>query len=200
MGVIASISVSVDGYVTGPDDRAGQGLGVGGERLHHWVFGGPWTYDSGRDVGQMDEADRAFYEPLVARVGAGVCGRGMYDAAGAWGGTNPFPGRMFVVTHGLDDAPPVASGFTFVGDLATALARAAEEAGAQDVSLGGGADVIRQALAAGLVDELVLSTAPVVLGAGKRLFAGFERDLDLDILEVCPSPYATHVRYAVGHG
>lgn len=197
MGVIASISVSVDGFVTGPDDRPGQGLGVGGERLHHWVFGGPWTYDAPRDFAQMGESDRAFYEPLVARIGAGVCGRGMYDAAGAWGGTNPFPGRMFVVTHGLDDAPAVETGFTFVADLETALTWAQEEAGERDVSLGGGADVIRQALGAGLVDELVLSTAPVVLGAGKRLFAGFEHDLDLEVLAVHPSPYATHVRYAV---
>jgi dihydrofolate reductase len=195
--VIASITVSVDGYVTGPDDRPGQGLGVGGERLHHWVFGGPWTYDSPRESSQMAEADREFYDALVAEVGAGVCGRGMYDAAGGWGGTNPFPGRMFVVTHGLDDAPPVETGFTFVADLATALAWAREEAGEKAASLGGGADVIRQALAAGLVDELVLSTAPVVLGAGKRLFDGFERDLDLEIVSVHPSPYATHVRYAV---
>lgn len=204
MSVIASISVSVDGYVTGPDDRPGQGLGVGGERLHHWVFGGPWTYDAPRSFDGMGEADRAFYDALVARVGAGVCGRGMYDAAGAWGGTNPFPGRMFVVTHGLDDAPPVASGFTFVPDLATAIGWAREEADGKDVSLGGGADVIRQGLGAGLVDELVLSTAPVVLGAGKRLFDGFARDLDLEIVEVSPSPWATHVRYAVrddgGHG
>lgn len=197
MRVIASITTSVDGYVSGPDDRPGQGLGIGGERLHHWVFGGPWTYESPRGSGGMGPEDRTFYDTLVARVGAGVCGRGMYDAAGAWGGTNPFPGRMFVVTHGLDDAPPSESGFTFVGDLATALGWAREEAGDRDVSLGGGADVIRQALAGGLVDELVLSTAPVVLGAGKRLFAGFAHDLDLEVLAVHPSPYATHVRYAV---
>jgi dihydrofolate reductase len=148
----------------------------------------------------MGEADRAFYEPLVARIGAGVCGRGMFDAAGAWGGTNPFPGRMFVVTHRLDDAPDPGTGFTFVDDVSAAVAAARDEAGERDVSLGGGADVIRQALAAGLVDELVLSTAPVVLGGGKRLFAGFDRDLDLSVLAVHPSPYATHVRYAVGHG
>jgi dihydrofolate reductase len=199
MSVIASITVSVDGYVTGPDDGPGQGLGVGGERLHHWVFGGPWTYDAPRSFEEMAPSDRVFYDALVARVGAGVCGRGMYDAAGAWGGANPFPGRMFVVTHGLDDAPPVESGFTFVPDPATALAWAAEEAGARDVSLAGGASVIRQALAAGLVDELVISTAPVLLGAGKRLFEGFAHDVDLSVLAVHPSPYATHVRYAVRH-
>lgn len=106
---------------------------------------------------------------------------------------------MFVVTHGLDDAPAVETGFTFVADLATALEWAHEEAGQRDVSLGGGASVIRQGLVAGLVDELVISTAPVLLGGGKRLFDGFTDDLDLEILAVHPSPYATHVRYAVRH-
>jgi dihydrofolate reductase len=78
-----------------------------------------------------------------------------------------------------------------------ALAKARDAAGDGDVSIGGGADVIRQALAAGQVDELVLSTAPVILGAGKRLFDGFSRDIDLEVSKVYHSPYATHVRYAV---
>ncbi|MGC0236973.1 dihydrofolate reductase family protein [Arthrobacter sp. SD76] len=78
-----------------------------------------------------------------------------------------------------------------------ALERAAAASGGKDVSVGGGADVIRQALAAGRVDELVLSTAPVLLGAGKRLFDGFDRDVNLEILQTVSSPFATHVRYAV---
>ncbi|WP_244931036.1 dihydrofolate reductase family protein [Nocardioides sp. W7] len=197
--VIASITVSVDGYVTGPDDRPGQGLGVGGERLHYWVMGGPWTYDGEHTPGEVAGADKDFFEELVAEIGSGLIGRGMYDAAGAWGDTNPFGGPVVVLTHGLDDAPPVESGFTFVPDYATAIARARQEAGDKAVSVGGGAHVIRQALAAGDVDELVLSTAPVVLGAGKRLFEGFEEDLDLEILRVHASPLATHVRYAVRH-
>ncbi len=193
--VIASITTSVDGYVTGPDDRAGQGLGRGGERLHYWVMGGPWTYDGGHDLA-MKGPDKHFFDELVARIGAGVVGRGMYDAAGGWGGANPFPGPLFVVTHRTEDQPAEDSGFTFVDDLAKAIDLAAAAAEGAGVSVGGGADVIRQALAAGLVDELVLSTAPVVLGAGKRLFEGFEHDLDLEVLQVVSSPYATHVRYA----
>jgi dihydrofolate reductase len=194
--VIASITTSVDGYVTGPDDGPGLGLGRGGERLHYWVMGGPWTYEGGHEFA-MHGADKEFFDDLISTVGSGVVGRGMFDAAGGWGGTSPFPGTVFVVTHRTEDQPPPESGFRFVADLDTALAGAAEAAGERDVSVGGGADVIRQALAAGRVDELVISTAPVILGAGKRLFEGFDRDVDLEVVSVHSSRYATHVRYTV---
>ncbi|NYD41970.1 dihydrofolate reductase family protein [Nocardioides panaciterrulae] len=194
--VIASITTSVDGYVTGPDDGPGRGLGRGGERLHHWVMGGKWTYEGGHDFA-MHGPDKEFYDELVSTVRAGVIGRGMYDAAGAWGGTNPFPGTLCVLTHRLEDQPPAESGFRFVGDLDTALAEASAAAGSGDVAIGGGADVIRQALAAGRIDELAISTAPVILGAGKRLFEGFDHDVDLEVAGVYSSPYATHVRYTV---
>ena len=194
--VIASITTSVDGYITGPDDGPEFGLGRGGERLHYWVMGGPWTYEGGHDFA-MHGADKEFYDEFVSTVASGVVGRGMYDASGAWGGTNPFPGPLFVVTHRTDDQPPPEAGFQFVADLATALDQAVEVAGDGDVSIGGGADVIRQALAAGRVDELVISTAPVILGQGKRLFDGFDRDVELEVVKVYSSPYATHVRYRV---
>jgi dihydrofolate reductase len=197
MSVIATITTSVDGYVTGPDDGPDRGLGVGGERLHYWVMGGPWTYETEHDPGAMGGADKEFLDDLVRTAGAGICGRGMYDAAGAWGGTNPFGGTLFVLTHRIEDAPDPSTGFVFVDDLATAMQRAAEVAAGRDVTIGGGADVIRQALAAGYVDELAISTAPVILGAGKRLFEGFDHDLDLEVRRVYTSPYATHVRYAV---
>ncbi|MGY1616922.1 dihydrofolate reductase family protein [Geodermatophilus sp. SYSU D00691] len=193
MTTIASITVSLDGFVTGPDDRPGQGLGVGGERLHYWVFGGPWTYDGDHDPGAMSGEDKAYYDGLVERIGAGVVGRGMYDAAGAWGGKNPFPGTLVVLTHRTD---PHDESFVFVDDLGEALRLAREAAGDRAVSIGGGADVIRQALAAGEVDELCLSTAPVVLGAGKPLFDG-TLQLDLEPLAVHWSRWATHVRYGV---
>jgi dihydrofolate reductase len=117
----------------------------------------------------------------------------MYDAAGAWGGTNPFPGRLVALTHRTDDLHDES--FVFVDDLGEALRLAREAAGDKAASIGGGADVIRQALAAGEVDELCLSTAPV-LGAGKPLFEG-GLELDLESLEVHQSRWATHVRYAV---
>ena len=194
--VVASITVSLDGYVTGPDDVPGRGLGTGGERLHYWVMGGPWTYGAEPGFGMQPE-DREFYDLLTADLGAGVVGRGMYDAAGAWGGTNPFPGPVVVLTHRVEDQPAESSGFRFVSGFDEALGVARELAGGGDVSLGGGADLVRQGLAAGVVDELALSTAPVVLGGGKRLFDGFTHDLDLEILSVHPAAYAVHVRYAV---
>jgi dihydrofolate reductase len=197
---IASITTSVDGYVVGPDDRPGQGLGVGGERLHHWVMGGPWTYaDDGRDASGMHGPDKEFFDELTADLGAGIVGRNMYEAAGAWGGTNPFPGTLVVLTHRTGDQPDPASGFLFVDGFDAALRTAREHAGDRVVALGGGADLIRQGLAAGVVDELAISTAPVVLGGGKRLFEGFDHDLDLEVRGVWSSPFATHVRYAVVH-
>jgi len=178
--VIASITVSLDGYVTGPDDGPGNGLGTGGERLHYWVMGGPWTYGSEQSF-DMDAADRQFYESLTEGMGAGIVGRRMYDAGEAWGGTNPYPGTLIVLTHRVEDQPDESSGFRFVSGFDEALADARALAGDQNVLLGGGADLIRQGLAAGVVDELAISTAPVVL----------------DILDVHPSSYAVHTRYAV---
>ncbi len=169
--VIASITTSVDGYVTGPDDGPEYGLGRGGERLHYWVMGGPWTYEGGHDFA-MHGPDKEFYDELVSTVASGVVGRGMYNAAGAWGVTNPFPGALYVLTHRTADQPAAKSGFRLVANLDLALAPATEAAGDGDVAVGGGGDVIRQALAAGKVDELVISTAPVILCAGKRLFDG----------------------------
>jgi dihydrofolate reductase len=194
--VIASITTSVDGYITGPDDGPELGLGRGGERLHYWVMGGPWTYEGGHDF-SMHGPDKEFFDDLVSSMASGVVGRGMYDASGGWGGTNPFPGPLFVLTHRTEDQPAQESGFRFVGDLESALGQASEVAGDGDVAIGGGADVIRQALAAGRVDELVISTAPVILGAGKRLFDGFDQDVNLEVIKVYSSPYATHVRYIV---
>ncbi|HEY8547636.1 MAG TPA: dihydrofolate reductase family protein [Acidimicrobiales bacterium] len=200
MSVVAAITTSLDGYVAGPDDKPGQGLGVGGERLHDWVMGGSWTYEddaAGRSPGGLGGVDREFLQELTANVGAGICGRNMYEASEAWGGTNPFNGTLFVLTHRTDEAPDPSTGFRFVDGLDTALQLATEAAGERDVAISGGASVIRQALAAGHVDELAISTAPVVLGAGKRLFDGFDRDVDLEILKVYPSRFATHVRYRV---
>ena len=183
--------------MTGPDDRPGQGLGIGGERLHYWVFGGPWTYDGEHDFGAMSGEDEAFYDGLVGRIGSGVVGRGMYDAAGAWGGTNPFPGTLVVLTHRTEDQPDESAGFAMVDGFEAAFRRAREAADGGGIAIAGGAATIRQALAAGVVDELGITTAPVVLGRGKRLFESFEQDLDLEILSVHHSPYAVHTRYGV---
>jgi dihydrofolate reductase len=196
--VIATITTSVDGYYAGPNDGPGSGLGIGGERLHYWVMGGPWTYETEHEPGTgMAEADRDYFADLTSGIGAGIIGRGMYDAAEAWGGTNPFNGPLWVVTHRIEDAPDPVTGFRFIDSLDEALKEAKAAAGGKDVAISGGGDVIRQALAGGRVDVLALSTSPVVLGRGKRLFDGFDHDLDLEIREVYTGPYATHVIYDV---
>jgi dihydrofolate reductase len=196
--VIATITTSVDGYYAGPNDGPGSGLGIGGERLHYWVMGGPWTYETEHEpnVG-MAEADQAFFADLTSGIGAGIIGRGMYEAAEAWGGTNPFDGPVWIVTHRLEDAPDPATGFRFIDSLDGAFKEANAAAAGKDVAISGGGDVIRQALADGHVDVLALSTAPVVLGGGKRLFDGFDHDIDLEIRNVYTGPYATHVIYDV---
>jgi dihydrofolate reductase len=197
MSVVASITTSIDGYVAGPDDKPGLGLGRGGERLHNWVMGGPWSFDDEPQGTGLTGVDKEFMDDLTANVGAGICGRGMYDSSEAWGGTNPFGGPLFVVTHRTADAPDPSTGFHFVDGLDLAIERATEAADGRDVAISGGASVIRQALAAGCVDELAISTAPLVLGDGKRLFEGFDHDIDLVIVKAYPSTFATHVRYRV---
>jgi dihydrofolate reductase len=192
--VIAGITTSVDGYITGPDDGPGRGLGTGGERLHYWVFGGPWSYDKEPD-GQTTGEDQAWLEQAMARVGAVVGGRWTYEAADHWGGTNPWGLPFFIVTHRPEEQPDDAAGFTFVNGVQAAVEQAQAAAGDKDVNIMGGADTIRQALAAGLVDEFTIIVAPVVLGGGKRLFEGFTQSLDLEHIGVRQSPFATFIDY-----
>jgi dihydrofolate reductase len=193
--VVAAITMSLDGYITGPNDGPGNGLGDGGERLHYWVFGGPWSYEA-EPRGGPTGVDKEYLEGAMARAGAIVVGRGMYEAAEAWGGQNPFGVPLFVVTHHPEQAPS-EGGFTFVDALDEAITRARQAAGDKDVSVGGGADVIRQALRAGHVEELAISIAPVILGGGKPLFDGFEQTLNLVHQALLQSSFATHITYRV---
>ena len=193
--VLANITTSVDGYITGPGDGPGNGLGDGGERLHHWVFGGPWRYDDDQR-GQATGEDAAYLEEMTSRIGAVVGGRWTYEAAGHWGDRNPWGLPFFIVTHRPEEEP-AGGDFTFIDGVEAAVERARAAAGDKDVSIMGGADVLRQALGAGLVDELTIIVAPVVLGAGKRLFDGFTRSLELEHIGLRQSPFATFIDYRV---
>jgi dihydrofolate reductase len=193
--VLAAITTSVDGYIAGPDDGPGKGLGEGGERLHYWVFGGPWSYDE-EAHGEPAGEDAAWLEEALSRVGAVVGGRWTYEAARHWGDRNPWGLPFFIVTHRPEEQPP-GDEFTFVSGVKEAVGRAKEAAGDKDVNLMGGADVIRQALDQGLVDELTIIVAPVVLGGGKRLFDGFTKSLELEHVGVRQSEYATFIDYRV---
>ena len=197
--VVAGITTSVDGYFAGPDDGPGCGLGVGGERLHYWVFGGPWSYDSG-PKGEATGEDQAWLDQAMATVGAVVGGRWTYEAADHWGGTNPWGIPFYIVTHRPEEQPDASAGFQFVGGLEAAVELAREAAGDKDVNIMGGGDIIRQALAAGLVDQLTMIISPVVLGGGKRLFEGFHQSLDLEHLGVRQSRLATFIDYRVIKG
>jgi dihydrofolate reductase len=193
--VTAGITMSLDGYIAAPEDGPGKGLGTGGERLHNWVFGGPWHYD---DVtrGEPQGEDAAWMAQAMAQLGAVVTGRSTYEAAGHWGGRSPWGVPVFVVTHRTDEQPD-GHDFSFVAGVEAAVEAAREAAGGRNVNVMGGAQTIRQALAANLVEELTVIVAPVILGAGKRLFDGFAHTVDLEQIGARQSQYATFLNYRV---
>ncbi len=126
-----------------------------------------------------------------------IGGRSTYEAAEAWGGSNPWDVPFFIVTHRPGDAPAPDAGFTFVDGFEKALTQARDRAGDRNVVVMGGADMIRQALRGGHVEELTVSIAPVILGAGKRLFDGFDETVILEQVSARQSPWATHLMYRV---
>lgn len=193
--VVAGITTSLDGYITGPNDGPGRGLGEGGEQLHYWVFGGPWTYAE-EARGEATGADKEYLNTAMAHQGAVIGGRWTYEAAEHWGDRNPWPVPFFIVTHRPEEAPSNA-GFTFVDGLDQAIEAARAAAGDKDIYVMGGADIIRQALRAGYIEELSISIAPVLLGGGKRLFDGFDEALTLEHVRVLQSPWATHITYRI---
>jgi dihydrofolate reductase len=193
--VTAAITTSVDGYVAGPNDGPGKGLGEGGERLHYWVFGGPWSYDE-EPTGQMLPEDKTWFDQAIAHVGAVVAGRTTYEAARHWGDENPWEFPLFILTHRPEEQP-AGDEFVFVDGIRNAIEQATAAAGEKDVNVMGGADTIRQALAAGLVDQLTIIVAPVILGGGKRLFEGYDGDVELEQLGARQSKLATFVDYHV---
>jgi dihydrofolate reductase len=177
--VKVDISVSLDGYAAGPDDGVEHPLGRGGEQLHEWVVGtASWREQHGYEGGSAG-VDSEVMAEAVTGVRAIVMGRRMFDLGEPyWGEDPPFRMPVFVVTHEQREA--IVRGettFAFVtGGPEGALERAREAAGAADVSVGGGADVIQQLLRAGEVDELQLHIVPVLLGGGASLLGGLGPD------------------------
>jgi dihydrofolate reductase len=199
--LVADITMSLDGFVTGPNDAPGCGLGERGEVLHNWVMGGPWSYAGEHPFHPLD-VDRDVLMSAVSSIGAGIIGRRMFDITGGWGGSPPGgkDARYFVLTHSVpEEWVRPDSPFTFVTDgIESALAQARMDAGDKDVGIGGGANVIQQYLAAGLLDELRLHVAPVLLGSGRRLFDHLgDRTIELERTRVVESPYATHLFFTV---
>jgi dihydrofolate reductase len=197
--VVLDISMSLDGFVAGPHDGLGRGLGEGGEPIHNWVMGGPWTYRDGPRF-QPSGVDREVLTENFADAGAIIVGRRMYDVVGGWGDESVFDMPVFVVTSRPHPERTVGkTTYTFVtGGIRAALDLAREAAGDQGVSVGGGARVIQQFLAGGLADEMQLHLAPVLIGAGTRLFEHLGPRLPrLEQIRVRESVNATHIRYRV---
>jgi dihydrofolate reductase len=199
------ISVSLDGYVAGPRPTLEEPLGEGGERLHEWLVQlRGFREQHGMEGGVVTDDDAVFREMLGA--GATIMGRKMFSggsgsweddprANGWWGDEPPFHHPVFVLTHHKrDDLVLGETRFVFVTDgIESALQQARAAAGDARIGIGGGADVVQQYLAAGLVDELRIHIAPVLLGGGTRLFDGPGPELHLT--NVRYSDAATHLTY-----
>ena len=197
--ITANLAISLDGFTAGPGQSADHPFGTGADVLTAWMVE---TDQSGR------EADGRLLAELHAGTGAHVMGRNMFGPGrgewdetwtGWWGPEPPYHAPVFVLTH-HERAPLEMQGgttFTFVtGGIEQALEQARAAAGGKDVEIAGGAATVRQYLAAGLLDELVLHVVPAVLGAGERLYDGLD-GLRMEPVEVIASPTVTHLRYRV---
>ena len=207
---VHSLAISLDGYVAGPDQALGRGLGVGGERLHEWVFETrTWCRMTGQEGG-TEGVDDDLMAAGFTGIGATIMGRNMFgpirgpwpddEWKGWWGDEPPYHHPVFVLTH-HPRAPITMQGgttFHFVDDgIEAALERAVDAAGGQDVRLGGGAATVQQYLRAGLVDEMHLAMAPIFLGGGERLFDDLDGGPEgYECTGVVCSPSVTHIQVA----
>lgn len=204
------ISMSLDGFVAGPDQSVDNPLGIGGMRLHQWALSlAAWRAMHGLEGGETNESTPVMEESL-ANVGATVMGRNMFgghpgpwDARepwnGWWGTDPPFHHPVFVLTHHAREPLEMEGGttFTFVTDgIEAALDLARRAAGGKDVALAGGAKAAQQYLAAGLVDEMSISLVPTLLGSGERLFEAVGDDLHgLALVRTVAAPGVTHLKF-----
>jgi len=209
--VVVDISMSLDGFVAGPNPTLEEPLGKKGEELHEWVVRtNYWRERHGLEGGEEDEDSEVIREAFSS-VGASVMGRKMFSGGsgpwesdprsiGWWGDEPPFHTPVFVLTHHAREPEEMGGGttFFFVTDgIEAAIEQARAAAGEGNVAIGGGANAIQQALAAGLVDELQVHVAPILLGGGTRLFGEGADPIRLEATRVLASPRATHVKFDV---
>jgi dihydrofolate reductase len=189
--VLLELSVSLDGFVAGPDIGPGAPLGIGGERVHEWMFAGKSATDS-----------ETFETAHFSQIGALILGRRTADLGiGPWGEEPTFHAPCFVVTHRPAETIVKKGGtsYMFVTDgIEAALERARQAAGSQDVQVNGGADIAQEFLNAGLLDEIRLHLVPIILRAGTRLFDGVRTDIRIVPREAHHQPAVTHLVYDVG--
>jgi dihydrofolate reductase len=207
--VTCQISISLDGFVAGPDQSLDNPIGVGGMRLHEWVFTtASWRRQQGL-AGGADGPDSDVAGEVAEGIGAYIMGRKMFGGGpgewdqawrGWWGDDPPYHTPVFVLTHHPREPLTMKGGttFNFVTDgLESAMEQAQSAAADQKVSIAGGASAVRQVLAAGRLDELYLHVVPVVLGAGERLLEDVG-DPMLEPVKVVASPAVTHIKYRIG--
>ena len=209
--VHVDISMSLDGFVAGPNQTLEEPLGKGGEQLHEWVIVlKSWRERHGLSGGETGP-DSEVVEESVRDTGATVMGRRMFSGGrgpweddsnpdGWWGDDPPFRHPVFILTHHAREPVTKQGGttFTFVTDgIESAFEQARAAAGDKDVAIAGGANAIQQFLTAGLVDELQVHIAPVLLGDGVRLFDQAPANLELETTRVIDSPRVTHLKYRV---
>jgi dihydrofolate reductase len=205
------ISMSLDGFVAGPNQSLEHPLGVGGDRLHEWALPlAEWRAPHGLKAGEVNESSLVMHESN-ANIGATIMGRNMFggypgpwDARkpwnGWWGENPPFHHAVFVLTHYAREPLALEGGttFTFVtGGIEAALEQARRAAGGMDVALAGGAKAAQQYLAAGLMDEMEINLVPTLLGGGERLFEGTGDDLrGLELVRTVATPRVVHLKFA----
>lgn len=204
------ISASLDGYVAGPRQSEENPLGEGGEALHEWVVELEVFREAHGMEGGTVNASTPILEAELAHVGAEIMGRGKFGPPGGgpwgqdpwrgwWGDAPPFHKPVFVLTHHEREPLTLSdTTFTFVTDgIESALEQATRAARGRDVIIGGGAEVINQYLAAGLVDEIELHVVPILLGDGARLFEDVDAGLRLEQVRIAEAPGVAHLKYRV---
>lgn len=200
--VLVDIGMSLDGFIAGPNASPQNALGDEGHRIHQWMDNVEgWRERQGRSGGETNTDDEVVRE-YFTRVGAYVMGRRMFDEGEkGWPNPPPFQAPVFVLTHESREPWKRQGGttFTFVTDgIESALEQATAAAGEKDVKIAGGANVVQQFLEVGLIDELQIHLAPVLLGDGVRLFDHTSSEpIELDITRVIDSPKVTHLGYLV---
>jgi len=208
--VTCQISISLDGFVAGPNQSVEDPIGEGGMRLHEWVFKtDSWRGQHGLEGGERT-VDSEVVDEIVQGVAAYVMGRKMFGGGdgvwdetwtGWWGEDPPFHAPVFVLTHHPREPLSMQGGttFTFVTDgIESALEQARTAADGREVAISGGASAVRQYLAAGMLDELYLHIVPIVLRAGERLLENVGEPI-VEPVKVVASPAVTHVKYRVVH-
>jgi len=213
MALTLDITMSLDGFIAAPNASLADPLGVGGERLHEWAFAAQsWREQHGLEGGEAN-ADSEIIEEATKATGAVIMGRKMFsggegpwedepNADGWWGDDPPFHVPVFVLTHHAREPKPMEGGttFNFVTDgIESALEQARAAAAEKNVAIAGGANVVQQYLKAGMLDEMQIHVAPVLLGGGVRLFedhAGAQQP-EVEGTSVVQSPAVTHLRYRV---